>query len=127
MLDPGDQVRAGRVRHELQGAPIGSQSAGVVGRVEQVVPALAVPHDAARVRVEVLGIDAPGGERLPPVLVVDEVGRRHEVPGSPGLGLAATLVEVVEPELVAVRIGDDVPDPVRARPEEDFLRHDTPL
>ena len=125
MLDPGDQVRAGRVRHELQGAPIGSQSAGVVGRVVQVVLAVIVPHDTARVRIEILGAVSARGEHFAPLLVMDEIGGRHEVPRGPARRLSPALVEVVELELTPIGVGDDISDPVGPRPEEDLLSHRT--
>ena len=123
VLGPPLQVRAGGVGDQLEGTPVARPPLGIAGRVEQVVDALVVLHDAAGVGVEVLRPGPARRQGLAAVLVVDEVPRKGQVPRRARLGGQAPLVEVVQPDRLVVRVGDDVADPVRPGPEEDFVRH----
>ena len=75
---------------------LGSQLLRVLPGVEQVVDAVAVAHDAAAVGVEGRCIGRASRERLASIVDVD--GGRHEVSWRRRFGLAAQLVEVVEPK-----------------------------
>ena len=123
VLGPPLQVRAGGVGDQLEGAPVGGPPLGVAGRVEQVVQTRLVAHDAAGVGVEVLRPGPARGQGLAAVLVVDEVLGDGQVPRRARPGAQAPLVEVVQPDPLVVRVGDDVADPVRPGPEEYFVNH----
>lgn len=117
-------VAAGRVRHDLECSAVVAEPVGILARVERVVHAVGVEHDAAGVDVVVGGGRPARGDRDAGLGELHEIVGDDPVPGHALSRQCARLVQIEEVELAVLLPGDDVAHPGALRPVEPSLVHD---